>query len=208
MTNSDKLRFKEVYEKLGRAFGRKYDQAEMATYFTVLEDLPLSAVGSAAFHFAREGTSDNWFPRSPEWYALAAELAIDSEETEQRRALAPSAASIEADMVRIHAARDALIATCYRLGAIKAAKFFETLDVRHPSEDPEAPICSDCGDVGRVYADDGRWGKPCACLDHNPVIKRRARRAKSRGLVNARTARAKAIAPSRASSIPSLLSGA
>lgn len=192
MTIEDRPAFFACYTKLSARMRQKVDSAVVREYFEALEPLPLAAVEAAAVQMSQEGTSDNWFPRTPEWFQLAAERHADQLDASFRsdRALQAAPEDRDAEMVEIMKARARCLEIAVKNGQQFMIDYLTAVEPRLPSENDKAPYCGDCGDTGRTPKGD------CPCADSNPVILARRIRGRHRTLITRRSQRAAQLRPS------------
>lgn len=206
---SDKERFTILFEWVARALQKRFtnvaDRRDTEkVYFLALEDLAIDVVEAAAVVICKEGTSDGWFPKTPEWIDIAIGLQVSwqLESLRRQRALAPSAEQVEADLVRLRAARDRLVVYCRKRGYEDMAVFFERYKINHPSTDRDAPFCPKCADTGsRPFAEDDGLVNTCDCHDTNPVLQARRLEAGRDQRLSTRRKRAANLNPRRAEAL-------
>lgn len=142
----------------------------MSVYFDSLKVFSLDAVEAAERIFREEG--NGWFPSSPEWGDVAAEMEVAiAERIPIPRALPPAPHVVQADLRRIAQARAACVALCREKGWSWIAEYFEHLPLRHVSDVSDPILCVVCSDAG-VVIEEGRM-QACGCLAENPAIRRR-----------------------------------
>ena len=196
----DKMRFVQAFNRLGLALKCNFkDEKERAAtqqvYFDSLEDLSIEAVEAGEKTLRVEGTTDNWFPTSPEWFDAAGEFEVKRLERPVAGLLMPSPELLEQELAATRDARDLFVTECREKGREGLAQFFELLPVRHPSEDPEAPICVLCADTGMMTQGDGAG--PCGCIAENPRIRAQAIRHQRLSRFKRRHQRTAALQPAR-----------
>ncbi len=125
----------------------------------------------------------------------------------RRRDLPPPADDIDADIARVSAARDRLVATARARGEDGIADFFARYAINHPSTDAAAPFCPDCSDTGRRGRADaeGVIGIDdyfvCECCRTNPVLLQRRLEATQGGRLRHRRERAADLNPGRSEAL-------
>jgi len=199
----DKIRFVQAFNRLAMALKHRFkDEKERAAaqqvYFDSLESLSIDSVEAGERTLRIEGTSDNWFPTTPEWFDAAAEFEVKKLEGTPPVALLPPAPEVlEEELANAREARDAFIEECRTHGRDGLAEFIEAIPVRHPSEDPDAVVCKECGDSGMRAQGDGAG--PCPCADTNPRIRAKVIKYQRLSRLLRRQQRTAALTPARSS---------
>jgi hypothetical protein len=196
----DKVRFVQAFNRLGIALKCHFPDAKaraesQQVYFDSLEDLSIEAVEHGERTLRIEGTTDNWFPSTPEWFDAAAEWEAQELERPIAGLLVAAPEVIEEELEATRQARDLFIETCHEKGYTWVAGLIEAMDVRHPSEDPEAPWCVHCGDSGMRAQGDGAG--PCECIQKNPRMRAAALRHQRLRRFQRRHERTAALQPAR-----------